>query len=299
MEFTLRKITETQFKDFVWIDFQSPTKEDLVAIAEKYSLDSVTVKTCLESGHLPKLECYTDYTFVNLRAYSALPHQNITTVQELSNKVAFFYNDKFLITIHRVEFLFLNELVHASKDLKSVGLMTMIFLNIIKTFKAPAEWQSQQLDKIENIIFLQDLSNISLENLYYQKTETRITKKLLILTQEVLHQIQIVKKDKSELRYVQDLLSKLILEYDEASEDAHNLMHTYMSVSAQKNNDTMKLLTIVSMFFLPLTFIVGLYGMNFDFMPELHWKYGYPVTLAVMLLMCGLIFYAFKKRKVI
>ncbi|MEY3416616.1 MAG: hypothetical protein RL060_727 [Bacteroidota bacterium] len=296
-------LTQTQFPDFLWLDYKAPQKEDLEAVASQHQLDYFTVLTCLESGHLPKIEQHGDYNFIILRAYSAKQHQNVTTVQALSDKVAFFYNEHLLVTIHRVDFPFL-ETVRAKyntevKELKVVELMTTLFLQIFKTFKAPAEWQSQQMNKIEDIIFLEDLHKISLENLYYQKTETRISKKLLMLSQEVINQFQTSKKGKSELRYVQDLLSKLILEYDEALEDAHNLMHTYLSVSSQKNNDTMKLLTIVSMFFLPLTFIVGLYGMNFEFMPELHWKYGYPVTVLSMVGLCGFIYYVFKKRKVI
>jgi magnesium transporter len=295
-------VIQTEFNDFIWVDYQSPSREDLEAIASQYHLDYFTVINCLESGHLPKIEFHTDYNFVVLRAYSASQHQNVTTVQALSDKVVFFYSDHFLVTIHRDHFVFLNEIrdkhCTVNKDLKSVELITKIFYQIIKTFKEPAEWQSQQMNKIEDIIFLEDLSKISLENLYYQKTETRISKKLLLLSQDVVNQFQTTKKGKPELRFVQDLLTKLILEYDEATEDAHNLMHTYLSVASQKNNDIMKLLTIFSMFFLPLTFIVGLYGMNFDYMPELHWRYGYFLTLFVMVAFSGLVYYWFKRKKV-
>ena len=296
-------LTQTHFDNFVWLAYTAPQKEDLEALSKQYNLDHFTVMTCLESDHLPKMEQHGDYNFMILRVYSAKQHQNVTTVQALSDKIAFFYNDNLLVTIHRVDFPFINEVRNKctlnSSDLKVEELMTSLFLQIFKTYKAPAEWQSQQMNKIEDIIFLEDLHKISLENLYYQKTETRISKKLLILSQDVIHQFHTTKRGKPELRYVHDLLSKLILEYDEALEDAHNLMHTYMSVSAQKNNDTMKLLTIVSMFFLPLTFIVGLYGMNFEFMPELHWEYGYPLSLLFMVALCGFIYYIFKRRKVI
>lgn len=296
-------VVQTQFQDFKWIDYAYPSREDLERLAHEHKFDFFTVVNCLESGHLPKIEFHTDYNFVVLRAYTASRHENITTVQALSDKLVFFYNDSLLITIHRSDFPFIEELrskncdIH--KELKSVEMITKLFCQVIQTFREPAQWQSAQMNLIEDIIFLEDLSKISLENLYYQKTETRISKKLLVMSQDVINQFQTTKKGKPELRYVQDLLSKLILEYDEALEDAHNLMNTYLSVSSQKNNDIMKLLTIFSVFFLPLTFIVGLYGMNFKYMPELDWHLGYPATILVMVLLCALIFYWFKKKKVI
>ncbi len=85
------------------------------------------------------------------------------------------------------------------------------------------------------------------------------------------------------------------IEYDLATlESASNF---YFSTQNSKMNEVMKALTVVSVFFMPLTFIVGVYGMNFDNMPELHWKYGYFMILGGMfLLLLGMIIY-FKKKK--
>jgi magnesium transporter len=85
------------------------------------------------------------------------------------------------------------------------------------------------------------------------------------------------------------------IEYDLTSLDSAS--NFYFSAQNQKMNQVMKTLTVVSVFFMPLTFIVGIYGMNFDNMPELHWQYGYFLVLAFMLvLLLGMIYY-FKKKK--
>jgi magnesium transporter len=70
-----------------------------------------------------------------------------------------------------------------------------------------------------------------------------------------------------------------------------------MSYSAQKTNEVMKVLTIFSAYFLPLTFIVGVYGMNFELMPELRWKFGYPAVLLFMFIVFLVIYLWFRRRK--
>lgn len=73
-------------------------------------------------------------------------------------------------------------------------------------------------------------------------------------------------------------------------------MNLYMSFAAQKTNDVMKVLTIFSVFFMPLTFIVGIYGMNFDFMPELNQKWGYPAVILLMVIITVIIYQWFKRK---
>jgi len=89
-----------------------------------------------------------------------------------------------------------------------------------------------------------------------------------------------------------------LLNYDEVLEDANTILNTYLSVTAKKSNDVMKLLTIFSAFFLPLTFIVGIYGMNFDNMPELRWEYGYFFTVGILLLISITIYIWFKRKRI-
>jgi magnesium transporter len=117
--------------------------------------------------------------------------------------------------------------------------------------------------------------------------------------QNVINQVEVSDKSKSALQDIKDKILSLILSYDEVSEDSNNLLNTYLSVNAQKNNDVMKLLTIFSAFFLPLTFIAGIYGMNFENMPELTWQAGYFLTLGVMAVVAIVIYVWFKRKRII
>ena len=115
----------------------------------------------------------------------------------------------------------------------------------------------------------------------------------------MVNQIDVGDKSKTALQDIKDNLLNLILNYDEVLENANNLLNTYLSVSAQKSNDVMKLLTIFSAFFLPLTFVVGIYGMNFENMPELKWQSGYFLILIMMAAIAIIIFLWFKKKRIL
>lgn len=296
----IKSIHKLNFENFNWLDVKSPSEEQFSEVAKEFNLEIYAVKDSLEPGHLPKTEKIKNFNFVILRAYTAKETDNISTVEELSNKVAFFYNDNQLITIHRTPFPFLENLSKSEIKYDSVyDLLIVIFKQIVLTYSSPSQWQTNQIDEVEKTIFLKSDAKISLEDLYFQKAETRISKKLLVLSQNVINQIVVPEKNQTALQDVKDNLVKLILEYDESLENANNLMNTYLSVTAQKNNDVMKLLTIFSAFFLPLTFIAGIYGMNFDFMPELRWKYGYLYVIIFMIILCIIIYTWFKRKRIL
>jgi magnesium transporter len=167
---------------------------------------------------------------------------------------------------------------------------------MVDSYNEPSKLLSEQIDAMEQTIFLRDYKKISLTELYFQKTKTRITKKLLQITQQVLHQVEVSAAHKSALADIHDSMLNLVLVYEEVLDNAHTILNTYLSINAQKSNDVMKVLTVFSAFFLPLTFIVGIYGMNFEHMPELKWANGYYLALGFMLLITLGIYRWFKKK---
>lgn len=290
----------TQFKKsfgkFEWLDLEKPKPKDLLELTQPYHIDLNLLEDALEHGHLPKLEKHGDFTFIILRAYSVEPHQNHATVAQLSNKIAFLINESRLITIHQKPFEFLEKCKNEDFE-DSEALMLSIILEMITTFEAPMQWLSEKMDENEKEIFLSKRGKISIEHLYYQKAKARICRKLLQLSQNVLNQLTVEEKYISNLQDIKESAISYMLHYDEVIEDAHAILNTHLSLSAQKSNEVMKLLTIFSAFFLPLTFIVGVYGMNFDYMPELGWKWGYYLTWGVMITVSIVIFTWFKRKK--
>ncbi len=285
------------FDNFTWTDICKPDKSELKTIANQYNLDLFQLKDSLEHGHLPKLEKTPNYNFLILRAYTAHNDHSATTIPHLSNKIAFFYNKNEILTIHRGTFDFL--LNFEKKFHSPEELLVYLIHKMLETYTVPLVELDLKIDIIEKSIFLNDGTAVSLQELYFLKTHTRNTKKLLQIFQNVIQQLEVTDTSKIALQDIKDRLLNLIHNYDEVLENGNSLLQTFLSINSQKSNNVMELLTIFSAFFLPLTFIVGIYGMNFENMPELKWANGYYIVMGVMVIVALIIFQWFKRKKII
>lgn len=288
---------EQVFKNFTWIDILNPDKSQLNEIALQYGLDMLQIRDSIEVGHLPKIESYPDYTFLILRAFTGKISEGHTNIHKLTNKVAFFVSANRLITVRRVDFDFFHDITDDSQHVDS--FMIYLIRCMLKSFDEPIEMLSKKVDLIEKTVFVRTNITVSLEDIYYHKAQTRLAKKNVQYSQQVINQLVVKDKFKPGLQDLKDRLLSMSHACDEVIDDTNNLMTTYLSLNAQKNNEVMKLLTVFSVFFLPLTFIVGVYGMNFENMPELKMKHAYFVVLGVMAAIVIWIYLWFKKRKIL
>jgi len=290
-------VKEKIFDSFTWIDIEDANKKELEIIASKYNLSYFLMKDSLDIGHLPKYEQLHKHDFFIFRAYTSTINLNIDEIGEMSNKIAFFIFEDKLITIHRAHFSFLN--IHEEKHIKISELFLRIVGFMIDSFKKPTIELSNKITQIEKTIFLKDYRVVLIEELYFIKSQSRILKKIISITQSIVQESQ----DKYKVSYIhqdiQDQLLHLLTMNEESLENSTQLMNTYLSLSDQKNNEVVRLLTIFSVFFLPLNFIAGIYGMNFSFMPELTWKLGYVFALSLMAIVVIVIYLWFRRKRIL
>lgn len=290
--------TIKNYGSFEWLDLEKPKKKELLELTEPYHIQIKLLEDSLQYGHLPKIEQQDGTTFVIIRAYSCEPSVNHSEVSKLTNKIAFIVSKDRLITIHQKPFEFLEKLAE-EEFVDPEDLMLKILQKMLLTYQEPLDWLSDKMDEYEKNIFLSRQGKISVQALYYQKAKARISKKILQLTQNVLNQIEVNEVNYSDLQDLKETCVNLMLHFDEVIEDATSILNTHLNLTTQKSNEVMKLLTIFSAFFLPLTFIVGVYGMNFVHMPELKWVNGYYATWALMVGISGMIYFWFKRKKII
>jgi magnesium transporter len=297
----ITNLTKPTVCNYEWLDVIDPTDEELASLADKYGLDSASIHDYKQVGHLPKYEQLKTHTFIILRIYLPDVELEADSVQEITHKVAVFYNDKFLLTIHRKDWPLMAILAQYQEDNGGNNNPTHLIGKIVKacllTYESPGMTLTRSIEIYERKIFLAERQVALLKNIYYIKRKLDVIKRLLILTGEVIENVDAPGKGTPFTRDIRDLYVRQRTLFDSLTEHANHLLNIYFNISAQRTNDTIRVLTIFSVFFLPLTFIVGVYGMNFEWMPEIKWKYGYPATWVSMILVVTVIYLWFRRKK--
>lgn len=272
---------------FHWKDVVAPTSQDLEAIGEEYRLHSTSVKDCLEPAHLPKYERIADTNFIILRSWDEDAPRTADTVTGLTRKIALFVSDDYILSIHRKDLSVMTRLRESwTPDLRDVGtgLLADIVNVSLSTYRAPLDSLIRDLERFEQAVFRPrgKKDPDPLPALYHIKRRAWTLKRLIWLHREVLEKMKMRSKGNPHIEDTSDNAGDLLFQAEDLHENVTGLINLHLSLATHRTNEVMRLLTIFSVFFMPLTFIVGVYGMNFEYMPELKLSFGYPATLAGM-----------------
>jgi magnesium transporter len=308
---TARHVLKRTEPALEWIDMVDPTPAELEEVARTYGLHSTSVQDCLDPEHLPKFEQFETYTFLILRAFDESVEQTCATVQEMTRKVAIFSGQSFLVTIHRTEQAWLSA-VEAKFEEDQAGrpgkeglqayMLSDVLNAAVDTYLHPMEAIEARIDAFEELVFggsdsdgrafAQDLRDIHL-----LKRQVTLIKRLLWRTLDVVQRLTpATGRTASLFRDVQENVESYHFYADELLDDANTILNLQLALAAHRTGEVMRILTVFSVFFLPLTFLVGVYGMNFDFMPELRSPWGYPLVLAAMGGITLIIYLWFRRR---
>jgi magnesium transporter len=310
---TIRTVLERAEPPFTWLDVVQPTPEELAEVAQRYSLHPVAVNDCLDPEHLPKQEGFETHAFIILRACDEAAEPGGVTVQELTRKIAIFYGPRFLITIHRKDQPWLTAIqqrkrqeakAHAGqgKNGWQAHLLAQLCNGALDTYLAPMERIEGRLDGFETKVFsggtqASTAFRRDLREIYVLKRQVTVYKRLLWRTADIVqHIIPGAGRAATLFRDVLENAESYHFYADELLDDVNTLLNVQLALASHQTGEVMRVLTVFSVFFLPLTFIVGVYGMNFDFMPELRERWGYPAVLGAMALVTLLIYRWFRSR---
>jgi magnesium transporter len=291
---------EVRTSPFRWLDILSPGRDELTQLAGELGLPAPIVEDCLDPAHLPKWEELPDGAFLVLRSFDEGASERASTVQGMTRKIAIFWKAGVLVTVHRKDQPFLADLRQSSTGpiADESELLMRIVRDTVKTFLTPLENWYLRLEKLEAKAFDAKDSQAILREGYYLRRKTSVIKRLLRMTNESLRQVKNYPGiDPLKIQDVVEKVERLYFLADEIFDNINQLLSLEMSFVSLRTNDVVRVLTVFSAFFLPLTFIAGIYGMNFQFMPELTWPHGYWLALGLMAAVATAIYAWFKSKR--
>ncbi|HEY8272749.1 MAG TPA: CorA family divalent cation transporter [Pseudobdellovibrionaceae bacterium] len=296
---------EHQWQEFKWIDIEGPSQEDFVHLANEFELPLRPLANCLDPEHLPRCEFFDSMAFFILRHFDTTAKESAGTMQDLTTKLVFVVGKDYVLTIHRASIHSINDEIRKCdfENLSLVNFMQSLCSQVIESFDSPIENLEAKTEIIEERVFALRRRNILREG-YRIKRKTSAYRKLFKFTLDVLVKLQ-TRPDfpLNDISDIRESLDRLIFYVDNIYEDITGLLNLHLSLMSQKTNEAsfktseiMRILTVVSIFFLPLNFIAGVYGMNFENMPELKNANGYHFALGAMLLIAlAILLWIYKK----
>jgi magnesium transporter len=306
---TIRTLVHSSDPAFAWLDVVEPTRAELTDIARGYGLHQMSVEDSLEPEHLPKYERIGSTTFIILRAMDAEAPRDCSTVHEMTRKVAIFYGPDFLVTIHRKEQPFLTALrekyengaVPVGSAERRKGYMPRLLIELINsaitTYEKPLESAETAIDAFESTVFGDQEFGGTLHAIYLEKRRVTQMRRMLSHTRDAVQKLVPATEPTAPLfQDIRENAESMHFYADELLEEVNSLLSIQLALASHRTNEVVRVLTVFSVFFLPLTFIVGIYGMNFDFMPELRERWGYPAVMAGMGLVTLIIYLWFRRR---
>jgi magnesium transporter len=268
-----------------WVDLSTPTITESELLTGFFDFHPLAVEDCLYYLQRPKLEYYEDHSFFVVHA---LEQQTLEP-----HEVDIFWGENFVVSFHLVQVAEIDQLWDTLQKVKNFSQI------------GPAEITHKILDKLVDTYFpvLQQLEDqiLSIEGTFKSSDQTVIQetfsvrseliklRKTIIPMRELLYRVTESKrlplstKKMAYFRDVHDHLIKLNHMIESNQELTSEIRDNYISINSFRMNRIMKTLTVITTIFMPLTFIAGIYGMNFENMPELKWENGYFIILGAML----------------
>jgi magnesium transporter len=293
--------------DYVsWLNFHSlEDRESIEKICLKLGVDKLSIESIYNDIRRPKVEEYPNYMFFTVK--SALPgNLALSTLDQ--EQITFILGNNYLISFQEKSsdhFTNVRDRIEKSKGkIRSKGTDFLLF----RMLEAIIDNYFEVLERIaDNIALIDTKLHISENKAIFKEIEIekrrlielrKIVQPMRDITMQLEHSESVL-LDQTNFYYFSNLKSACISaleEIDANKQILDGMSNLFYAAQGQRMNEIMKMLTVVSSLFIPLTFIVGVYGMNFEYMPELKWKSGYFVVWGVMLLLIlGLMIYFTKK----
>jgi magnesium transporter len=265
-----------------WVDFESPTEDEALLLSTHFHFHPLAIEDCLHLLQRPKLDYYEGYDFFVLHTLN----QKTLAPEELD----IFLGHNFIVSFHSLQSLEV-EMVRqrlysdeSSLDKGSKYVFYQLMDKIVDEYFPSIYQIEDNLNELET----KEAEDNLIEEVYGIRSQLLKLRRTVFPMRELMYRILnserviIPKDDRVYFMDIYDHLLKLSEMIESNREMTSDIRDSYISINSNRMNEIMKTLTVMTSVFIPLTFIASIYGMNFENMPELSYRYGYYVVLTVM-----------------
>ncbi|MFS8479163.1 MAG: magnesium/cobalt transporter CorA [Micromonosporaceae bacterium] len=293
---------------FVWLGLREPTEQEMTGIARTYGLHELPVEDAIRGGQRPKLEQFGDVAFLVLRTTRYLSHDGLTETSQIieTGHIMLFIGEHFVITVRHGDAAELSPVradLEKKRDLLRNGPWAVAYAvtdRVVDLYIDVAFAIEQDLDELEENVFSRHGAPERIQSIYQLKRELVEFKRAVVplhrpLMALVSEKSAVPKEMHGYFGDVQDHLTRTVEQVNSFDEVLNSILQARLAqLTVDQNNDLRKIAAWAAIAAVE-TFIAGVYGMNFRFMPETEWRYGYPAVLAVMLVSAFALYRFFRR----
>ncbi|MFD7652569.1 magnesium/cobalt transporter CorA [Actinosynnema sp. NPDC059797] len=295
---------------FVWIGLHEPDAEQIEGVADTFGLHELAVEDAVHAHQRPKLERYDDTLFMVLKTVRYVQNSSPDTANEIveSGEIMVFLGRDFVVTVRHGNHSGLAAVrreLEAEPERMKVGPAAVLYSiadHVVDNYLDVTDHIEDDIDSMEALVF-QPRSRVSADQIYLMKREVLELRRAVMPLAVPLRRLAegytplIPDQVRSYFRDVDDHLTQVSERVSNFDELLTTLVNAVLAkITLQQNLDMRKLASWVAIISVP-TMVVGVYGMNFEHMPELEWKYGYPMVISVILVVCLTLYRIFRRNE--
>jgi magnesium transporter len=293
-----------QEEQFIWLDLQAPQEADIALLRDEFKFHALAIEDATRHHERPKVDSYDGYYFLVFYAISYDERRN----RLHSEAINLFVGSNYLVSVHDEEISAIDETIKRwQKDAEQFGhdagaLLYALLDTITDDYFPVIDRLADRVEGIEEQIF-ERFSEDALQDVFGLKRDLLSIRRIVAPERDVLNILirrEVPIFDRNTILYLQDVYDHIVRitdSIDTYRDLLSSALDAFLSVQSNRLNQIVKVLTIASIVLMSNSLIAGIYGMNFEFMPELHWAYGYPFALGLMVVIGAALVAFFRWRK--
>lgn len=289
--------------NIVWFDISDPGEHDIAILRDTFHFHPLSIEDATRNPQRPKIDSYTRYYFL---VFYAICYRDNNTIE--TQQLNLFLGKNYIVSVHTGEFRQVQETIARWRAPDSplgntVGALLYALLDAIVDDYFPIMDQvTEHIDELEDAIF-KEFDQSAIQDIFSLKRDLLQVRRIIAPERDVINTLlrrEVPVFQPEDIVYLQDVYDHVLRVAD--SLDVYrdllsSALDSFLSVQSNNLNQIVKVLTIASIILMSDALVAGIYGMNFEFMPELHWRFGYVYSLGLMAaISLGLVFF-FRYKK--